>query len=310
MSGRILTDKIVPLGMGLCLGLVLVVPVKVIFSSGSAASGTLAEAEAAFASKNYATSLNLLRPLAEKGDAKAQHGLATHYKYGLGVDQDNASALKWEGLSAAQGYAKAESALGSIVLSGDLGVQPNDKQALSLFQQAADQDDATGQFYVGYMLGAGRGVPQDDQEAMNWYRKAADQNGAYAQYALGVLYANGKGVAKDHDEALNWFRKAAQYGDETMKKAAIQIIASIDFEQTKVTEVLSNLDMYQLKMLMKTMSLINCGQPIGTKYSMTNFTKDQAFNNTPWPQAVAIANKIATTKCTDAKNTTEIALFD
>jgi TPR repeat protein len=310
MSDRILTEKLIPLGLGVGIGLVLVVLVKVIFGSDSATPGAFAEAEAAFANKNYAASLNLLRPPAEKGDAKAQHGLATHYRYGLGVEQDNASALKWEGLSAARGYAKAESALGAIVLNGDLGVQPNDKQAMSLFQQAADQDDPTGEFYVGYMLNTGRGAPEDDDEAMNWYRKSADQNGAYAQYALGVIYANGRGVAKDQGEALNWFQRAAQNGDDTMKKASAQMITSIGLEQTKVTELLSNLDMYQLKMLMKTMSIMNCGQPIGTKYSMTNFIKDQVFYNTPWPQSIEIASKIATTKCSEAKNTTEVALFD
>lgn len=311
MSGRILNDKIAPLGLGLCIELVLVVLVKVIFGSNSpASSGAFAEAEAAFANKNYAASLNLLRPLAEKGDTKAQHGLATHYRYGLGVEQDNASALKWEGLSAARGYARAKSALGAIVLNGDLGVQPNDKQAMSLFQQAADQEDPTGEFYVGYMLNTGRGAPEDDDEAMNWYRKSADQNGAYAQYALGVIYANGRGVPKDQGEALSWFQRAAQNGDETMKKASAQIITSIGLEQTKVTELLSNLDMYQLKMLMKTMSIMNCGQAIGTKYSMTNFIKDQVFYNTPWPQSVEIASKIAKAKCSEARNTTEVALFD
>src|SRR6266702_7054891 len=203
MHGRILTAKTVPLGLGLCIGLVVVVIAKVVFSANAAASaGAIADAEAAFSSKDYATSLKLLRPLAEKGDAKAQHGLATYYKYGLGVEQDNANALKWEVLAATQGYAKAESALGNIFLNGDMGVLPNDKQAMTLFQQAADQGDAAGQFYVGFMYAAGRGVPQDDEEAMNWYRKAADQNSAYAQYALGVIYANGRGVPRDHDEAL------------------------------------------------------------------------------------------------------------
>ena len=313
MPGRNTTDKIVPLGLGLCIGLVLVVLVKVIFGGDSTAStGATAEGEAAFAHKDYATALNLLKPLAEKGDARAQHDLATMYKYGLGVGQDNANAQKWEVLAATQGYAKAKSALGAILLNGDLGVQPNDKQAMTLFQQAADQDDAAGQYYAGFMYGAGRGgVAQDDDQAMTWYLKAADQNNAYAQYALGVLYANGRGgVQKDQEQAVNWFRKAAQDGDEPTKKAAIQMLASVEFEQKMVTDLLSNLNMHQLKMLMKTMSIMNCGLPVGEKYSMTNFINDKVFYNTPWPQAIEIASKIATSKCGSAQAKTDIVAID
>lgn len=312
MAGQILREKIAPLGLGLCVGLALVVLVKVVFSADSTSTtGAIADAQTAFSNKDYATSLNLLKPLAEKGNAKAQHSLATHYRYGLGVGQDNETAVKWEVLAATQGYAKAESALGAILLNGDLGLRPNDKQALSLFQQAADQGDAAGEFYVGVMYNAGRGgVTEDDDEAMNWYRKAADGNSAYAQYVLGVIYANGKGVPKDHDEAMSWFGKAAQNDNESIRNAARQIITSIELEQAPVTELLSGLNMRQIKILMNAMSIMNCGQPIGTKYSLTNFTKDRAFQGTPWPQVVEIASKLALTKCGSAQNTMEIALFD
>jgi TPR repeat protein len=310
MADKIANGRLLPLGLGASIGLVLVVVAKIVISSGQPASAkTIAEADAAFARKDYAAALNLLRPLADRGDAMAQHALATYYKHGLGVERDQAKAANLELLSATQGYAKAESALGAILLHGDLGLQPNEKQAMTLFQQAADQDDAVGQYYLGAMYASGRGgVAQDDDQAMNYYLKAADQNNPYADFALGVVYENGKGVPKARDEALNWFRKAAQNGDEAMKKAAMQMIASIEFEQPKITEMLSNLDMHQLKMLMKTMSIMNCGEAIGTKYSMTNFIQDKAFQNTPWPQVVELAPKVAMSKCGSTNKAAEIAL--
>jgi len=310
MSDKNLMSKILPLGIGAGIGLVLVAVINVIIGAGSPGSASaVAEADADFAKKDYAAAVSLLKPLADKGDPMAEHALAAYYRQGLGVERDPAKAVNQELLSAAQGYAKAESALGGILLFGDLGIQANEKKAAGLIQQAADQDDAAGQYYLGFLYATGRGgLAQDDDAALSWYQKAADQNNAYADYALGVAYQTGKGVPKSREEALNWFHKAAQFGDEAMKKAAMQMIASIEFEQPRITELLATLDVHQLKMLMKTMTIMNCGEPIGAKYSMTNFIQDKAFQNTPWPQVVALAPKVAASKCGGSGNVAEAAL--
>ncbi|MCZ6845208.1 MAG: hypothetical protein O7F69_04845, partial [Alphaproteobacteria bacterium] len=50
---------------------------------------------AAFERGDYATALREWRPLAEQGEARAQHNLGILYVEGKGVRQDFAEGLKW-----------------------------------------------------------------------------------------------------------------------------------------------------------------------------------------------------------------------
>ena len=54
---------------------------------------------------DYATTLRLLRPLADQGLAKAQERLGALYYCGQGVPQDYAEAVKWFRLTAERGDA-------------------------------------------------------------------------------------------------------------------------------------------------------------------------------------------------------------
>lgn len=60
---------------------------------------------------------------AKEGDASAQNYLGTIYQLGEGVEQDNAEAVKWFRLSAAQGYAKAQNNLGYMYDLGEAVAQ-------------------------------------------------------------------------------------------------------------------------------------------------------------------------------------------
>jgi TPR repeat protein len=127
---------------------------------------------AAYQNGNYAAALQLSRPLADQGDARAQSILGLIYYGGRGVPQDDNEAVKW-------------------------------------FRRAADQDDVFGNFYLGVMFADGRGVPQDYAEAAKWYRLAADLGDAQSQYNLGLAYAKGEGVSRDNVSAHMWFNLAA-----------------------------------------------------------------------------------------------------
>ncbi|MDE4699657.1 tetratricopeptide repeat protein, partial [Klebsiella pneumoniae] len=69
------------------------------------------------------------------------------------------------------------------------GVKQNKQTAVEWYRKAADQGDATAQFFLGFAYATGEGVRQDKQTAVEWYRKAADQGYAKAQFLLGVAYA-------------------------------------------------------------------------------------------------------------------------
>jgi TPR repeat protein len=109
-----------------------------------------------------------LRPMAEKGEAKAQFDLGFLYLYGdfyshLRADRDQ--GLFWIRKSAAQGYAPAQDLMGCLLYRGGI-------------------------------------LPQDKAEAVKWFRKAAEQGDPYAQSNLGHCYHKGEGVAKDAVERV------------------------------------------------------------------------------------------------------------
>ena len=139
---------------------------------GVARAGPFEDAQEADQKGDYATELQILRPLAGQGNALAQLGLGVMYAKGQGVPQDYAQAFVW-------------------------------------YRKAAEQGDADAQTIVGLMYANGHGVPQDYTQALIWYRKAAEQGDVRAQFGLGLIYANGHGVPQDYVRAHMWFNIAA-----------------------------------------------------------------------------------------------------
>lgn len=145
---------------------------------GPAAAGPFEDGSAAYQRGDFTTAFRLWRPLAERGDGRAQGLLGLMYRQGKGVLRDDREAAHWYRLAAAQGFA---------VLQYELGV----------------------------MYSNGQGVPEDHREAVRWYRMAAEQGEADAQLNLGAMYANGEGVPRDYVQAYMWFNLAAAQGQET-----------------------------------------------------------------------------------------------
>jgi TPR repeat protein len=104
--------------------------------AGSVAAGPIEDAGAAYTKGDYTTTLRLLRPLAEQGDAVAQVNLGFMYEKGQGVPQDYAAAMSW-------------------------------------YRRPAEQGDALAQHNLGLMYANGRGVPQDYIIGHMWLNLAA-----------------------------------------------------------------------------------------------------------------------------------------
>lgn len=126
---------------------------------------------------DYAGALKEIRPLAQKGDAKAQENLGLMYATGRGVPQDLVEAEKWIRKAAEQGLSEAQYNLGLIYIKG-LGVKKN------------------------------------NAEAFKWLRKSSEQGYANAQYSLGVMYIQGLGVPKDFIQAYMWLSLAGAQGNQ------------------------------------------------------------------------------------------------
>src|SRR4030065_430137 len=138
----------------------------------TAYSGQFEDATAAYERGDYATAFRLMKPLAEKGDAKAQHNLGVMYDYGRGVPQDYTEALKW-------------------------------------YRSAAEHGIPEAQHHLALMYYQGQGVRQNYAEAGKWYRRAAEQGMADTQVNLGIMYYHGQGVSRDYVLAHMWLNLAA-----------------------------------------------------------------------------------------------------
>ncbi len=175
-------------------------------------AGDLEDGLAAGQAKDYEKALQLLRPLAEKGEARAQSALGIAYFNGLGVSINSETGVMWARRAADQGDADGQNSIGYSYRAGRGGLPKDYDQALKWLRLAAAQGNAAGQVNLGDMYLQGLGVSRNYDEAVILYRLAAAQGMAGAQGQLGYMYRNGFGVTRDYDEALRLFRLSAAPG--------------------------------------------------------------------------------------------------
>jgi len=164
------------------------------------------------------------RTKAEQGNAEAEATLASFYRDGRGLPQDDALALAWYRKSAEQGFAGGEAGLGHYYHYG-IGVPQDDAQALYWYRLAANQGDANAETAMGTAYFRGNAVTKDDAEAVRWFRKAADQGYPLGEYDLGWMYLHGRGVRADRPTALRLYRSAAQKGDPAAQSAVTRSLS-------------------------------------------------------------------------------------
>ncbi len=107
-----------------------------VFLSSGFVRADYESAMAAYDAGDYETSVALLIPLAEVGDAQAQNNLGVMYVEGQGVPQDYTEALKWYRKAVAQGDAIAQTNLGAMYHHG-YGLQKDNVQAYAWIGIAA-----------------------------------------------------------------------------------------------------------------------------------------------------------------------------
>ena len=150
-------------------------------------AATLDEAIKSFDSGQYEQAAKLLRPLADQGDASAQHRLSMLYFYGRGVPEDETVAMEWAKRSADQGNLDAMYFIGTMYMFGDQvhnTVEAPDLEAAKWFFEAASRGHADAEYSLGLLFLAGKGVVQNQEEAMRWIRRAADHGHVSAQSFL------------------------------------------------------------------------------------------------------------------------------
>jgi TPR repeat protein len=83
-------------------------------ASSIAWAGPWEDGMAAYNRGDYVPAIRLFRPLAEKGNPKAQSVIGVMYRKGQGVARSSARAFMWFSLAAKRGDAKAKAELGEV----------------------------------------------------------------------------------------------------------------------------------------------------------------------------------------------------
>jgi TPR repeat protein len=84
--------------------------------------------------------------------------------------------------------------------------------------EEADNGDVEAQLEVGYnFLFGGNGFIKDSQKAISYLKSAADSNNASAMYWLGYIYETGEGITKNQETASHYFLASANNGDSRAK---------------------------------------------------------------------------------------------
>lgn len=196
-----------------------------------------------FTIKNYTQAQEACQPVAEGGDAKAQHHMANLAR----ARGDHANAFTWAQRSADQGHAPGLLTLGQLNQAGE-GVPQNPAKGLRLIRQAADQGLTEASYHAGlaYQNGLGTEASTELAEsylkqaaaqghmpahlalaAMNeqrnpeaqryWLSEAARKGSAEAQRRLADSYADNAASATDHEAAYVWYSLAVLNGNAQAK---------------------------------------------------------------------------------------------
>lgn len=190
-------------------------------------------------SQSYRKAAKYYKMASAKRVKEALYGLATCFKFGLGVHRSNRNAIKYLILSADEGYSLAQEFLAKKYMAGD-----EVEKACHYFTLAADNGSVDAQYYMFLLFKMGHvpqdtavkylklgaengmakaqrclgelyffgnlGLPEDKTMAFDWCMKAAQQGDSEASYCVGLSYLNGDGVDKNNEEAIRWLRVAAQ----------------------------------------------------------------------------------------------------
>ena len=145
--------------------------------ASAAWAGVLQDGLAAYAAKHYVTAFELLKPLAERGNSRAQFVVGDLCVFEAGVSCDSKSGIRWLTAAAEKGNADAQDDLGTVYYEGSIG------------------------------------VPQNYKSALRWLSKSAAQGNSIAQELLSSMYRFGLGVRKNNVQAYMWLSVVLAHGD-------------------------------------------------------------------------------------------------
>ena len=118
--------------------------------------------------RDFARAAELFRRLRRAAIREAQYALATMYKEGRGVPQDDKEATRLLALAALADHLDAQVEY-AIALHNGTGIAKDEAAAAQLLRKAARRGAPIAQNRLARILATGRGLPADPKEAVKWH---------------------------------------------------------------------------------------------------------------------------------------------
>lgn len=173
-------------------------------SATPASAGPLEDGQAALEAGDYKTAMDLLRPLAVKGNAAAQYSLSRMYHNGWGTEASDVEAFKWASDAVTHGNMDAHNVLGVLNDIGSLRPVDHEK-AVAHYRIAAENGLDKAQVNLGISYYWGTGLKPDFAMAFKWFYSAAVQGQPQARQWVAKMYGLGRGTAQDIAQSAKWY---------------------------------------------------------------------------------------------------------
>ncbi len=184
-----------------------VVATAVLFASAGPSVAQLARGVELFERAEFSAAVQVLTPLANSGDAKAQYVLGVMYLNGMANPPSEASAAELMIKSGEAGFEKAQVELARMYREGH-GVEQDFAKSLLWSKKAAEAGDVGAQLQVADAFAFGHGVKPDPVEAYKWYEIAVLYWGPLAVNARDLVAKSmtPDQVAKAKAAAEDWIK--------------------------------------------------------------------------------------------------------
>lgn len=181
-----------------------------------------AQAESLIKANNYKAAFDLLKKLADEGNAQAIYNVAYLTQTGQGTTQDVKKAIQLYQLSARKGYPVANYVLGKNYAEGGLGLKPDLNKAKEYYEKASQQkfDDAT--IELATLLLA-ESNPDSTRRAISLLNPLVAKENPQAQYVK-ALYDMSVGVKNSSVPEVN---KALKTIQDLAKKGYIPALMGV-----------------------------------------------------------------------------------
>lgn len=142
---------------------------------------------------------------AQNGLVSAQCRLGCYFEQGIGVPQNNETALKWYKKAAMKNNSYAICAIANFYELGLAGLKKNYEEAKRMYTVAEANNYGWAKYKLGNFHEFGLGVPINLETALQKYQEAKELECRMATYHIGTWYENGIYFEKDFNAAMKLY---------------------------------------------------------------------------------------------------------